>query len=158
MIFSSEEALESSWRAPMKLSGSSRKAWVAPWPSWGDPGGQLGGSWEAPGMVLGGSGMVLGGSGEVLGRPGEVLGRSGGDAGRVLGGPGRSGRSSGLLGMSWEGPRRVWEGPGSFLEPIIFKTKRGHQNGHGGGACRRQLDIWNFSKHVSKCCKMFQND
>jgi len=62
-----------------------------------------------------------------------------------------------LLGGSWEAPRRVlrgsWERPGSAParpepnsdnpasrdEPIIFKTKRGHQSKQGGGACRSEI-------------------
>ena len=57
---------------------------------------------------------------------GKVLGGSWGGPGRVWGGP-------------W-GPGRVLGGSSSRDVPITFKTERGHQNGHGGGACRRQLD------------------
>ena len=80
-----------------------------------------------------------------------------------------------VLGWSWEGPRRFLDvssrdlggqpkrterkggNPASRDVPIIFKTERGHQNGHGGGACRRQLDMcfykinYNFDNSKKNC-------
>ena len=83
-------------------------------------------SWEGPARVSG----VLGGS---LEGPAVFLEGYWKDPRRC---PAR------VLGASWQCPARSEtnsDNPASREVPIIFRSKRGHQSKHAGGACRSEL-------------------